>query len=349
MRIIHIAVAVWLVGAGAGLANDGFGGLTATGLTFGQTEAIAMVEEDLFIGLDSIRVDYLFRNITGQDVAGEVIFPLPPIPLGQLMTSDWNLPEDRDRDNLLGFSVLVDGQPQRFAIDRIAVIEPPWQEGRAPSETYDTPGRDVTALLVAQGIPLSLDVDRVVAQLAALPPEARDTLAAAGLIEVYAPGDAPAEYFPNWSVVLRYHWHQKFPAGKDLRIQHRYENRAGGGIFVWRAPPVDDWSQALQTRYCIDKGTSAAIVKRLKDSRFDGEDYVTGLAWNIAYVLRTANSWAGPIGRFRLTLDKGSTANVISVCADGLRKTGPTTFEMQRQDFRPDRDLEVLIVRPLGD
>jgi len=34
------------------LANDGFGGLSAAGLTFGQTDAVTMEAEDLFIGID---------------------------------------------------------------------------------------------------------------------------------------------------------------------------------------------------------------------------------------------------------------------------------------------------------
>ena len=45
------------------------------------------------IGLDRIRVTYTFRNLTDQDVTGEVIFPLPPISLQALMTSDFNIPE----------------------------------------------------------------------------------------------------------------------------------------------------------------------------------------------------------------------------------------------------------------
>lgn len=62
-------------------ANDGFGGLSAVGLTFDQTEAVEMVEENLFISIDKVTVDYVFRNTTGAEVTGEVIFPLPPVPV----------------------------------------------------------------------------------------------------------------------------------------------------------------------------------------------------------------------------------------------------------------------------
>jgi hypothetical protein len=64
-------------------------------------------------------------------------------------------------------------------------------------------------------------------------------------------------------------------------------------------------------------------------------------------VLRTANSWAGPIGKFRLTLDKGAAENVISLCADGLKKTGPTTFVMEKANFTPTSDLEILLAKPM--
>lgn len=334
----------WAVGA---RANDGFGGISATGLTFGQTDAVEMLEEDLFIGIDRIAVDYVFRNSTHADVTGEVIFPLPPIPLGETMMSDWNLPDDRQRENLLGFSVLVNGQDMPFTIDHRAVIAPPWEEGRPLSAHYDTPGTDVTEILEQFGIPLTLDVEQVTDYLHSLPDQALRAMADEGLIFLADQG-GPEDIIPNWSVIYRYHWTQTFPAGQEVRVSHSYENRPWGGIFIWRNPPEDDWLQELTARYCIDQGTSAAIMKRLKNSSSSGEGYVTGMSWNIAYVLRTANSWAGPIGRFRLTLDKGSTSNVISLCASGVKKTGPTTFVVEKSNFTPESDLEILVVQPLG-
>lgn len=74
-----------------------------------------------------------------------------------------------------------------------------------------------------------------------------------------------------------------------------------------------------------------------------------GISYNISYVLRTANSWAGPIGKFKLTLDKGDPGNVISLCAEGVKKIGPTTFVIEKSDYTPDRDLEIMIVQPVED
>ncbi len=322
-------------------ANDGFGGLTATGLTFSQTEAVAMETEDLFIGIDRISVDYTFRNTTGADVTGEVIFPLPPIHVGFILESQWNLPEDPDRPNLVNFTATVDGQPVTLTIDRIAVIELPYDETRPLSEQYDSPGRDVTADMARLGLPLSLKADTVIAALAALTPAQAEEAAVLGLAEF-----SEGYRYPLWSIVLRYHWTQTFPAGQVTQISHAYENRSGGGIFGWSHPP-EDYQQYVVDQYCIDEGTSKALVKALAQPPQDGVVYSTGMSWNIAYVLRTANSWAGPIGRFKLTIDKGDPRNILSLCADGITKTGPTTFVMEKTDYIPNRDLQILIATPM--
>lgn len=351
MRALVLTLSLGLLPlAPAARANDGWGGLSATGLTFGQTDAIAMQEEDLFIGTDRIAVDYLFRNLTDQDVTGEVIFPLPPIGVWSMMEAMWNLPEDLTRDNLVNFQASVDGVPVAVKIDRIAVIEPEWQENRPLNEQYDTPGRDVTAELARFGLPLTLDFQAVSAALLALSPADQAAAKAAGLAdyyEGYPTQGVPPEAFPLWSIVYRYHWTQTFPAGAELRVHHDYENRPSGGVFYYADPP-EEYQQYLVDQYCIDKGTAKAIVTAL-DRPGEDEYGHYGTALNIQYVLRTANSWAGPIGKFRLTLDKGTPENVISLCMDGVTKTGPTRFVVEKTDFSPDRDLEILVVQPLED
>lgn len=330
------------------LANDGFGGLSATGLTFGQTEAVAMEEERLFIGIDTIAVDYVFRNSTDKDVTGEVIFPLPPIAVWSGYESMMNLPEDLSRPDVVGFTATVDGRPVAVTIDRIAVLEDGYDEANPPSKQYDNPGRDVTADLERLGIPLTLDYLAVRDVLLSFPTEKRNELAALGLAE-YFEGDPANDIAPDvwgaWSIVTRYHWTQTFPAGTVVKVSHSYTNRPPGGLFYWTDPP-EDYQTSLRDMYCIDAGTSKALVKALKNPAGD-EAGNYGTAWNISYVLRTANSWAGPIGKFTLTLDKGDPKNVISLCADGVKKTGPTTFVVEKTDYAPDRDLDVLIVQPI--
>jgi hypothetical protein len=333
--------------ASPALANDGFGGLSATGLTFGQTEAVAMIEEDLFISPYKVKVSYVFENKTDQDVTGEVIFPLPPISLGALYYSPFNLPEDPARPNFLDFQAVVDGQAIKVTLDSIAVIEPEWEEGRPASFQYDTPGRDITAELSALNLPLTLDTASLETAIRALGPDGMQALADKGLLEYYpAEGDVSEQIIPLWSLVMRYHWTQTFPAGEKLAIAHEYDNLPSGGLLGWENP-LPDYMAEYVDKYCVDTGTSSALTKATAYKDSDGSTYSMGSAYMISYVLRTANSWSGPIAKFRLTVDKGAPENVISLCADGIKKVSPTSFVWEQTNFSPERDLEILVMQPI--
>ena len=326
--------------------NDGFGGLTATGLQFQQSRSVRMVSEDLFLSPDRVRVRYVFRNEGPEPVSGEVIFPLPPISLAPLMGEMmFSLPpEQLAGENLVNMTATVDGRPIGVAIDRIAVLEPPNEEERAPRAGYESPGEDVSALLKELGIPLSLDVQQVATALNRLPKASRDRLRDKGLVEWL--GEDPP--LPLWSIVVRYHWPQTFAVGRDVVIEHSYDPAPPGGIFVWpeQDKDLDPYQRELVRTYCIDTATRKALARRLH-GRKAGDLPGTGTAILLDYVLTTANTWHGPIGSFRLTIDKGRPDNILSLCIDGIRKTGPTTFVVEKKEFTPRQDLRILIVSGL--
>ena len=43
-------------------------------------------------------------------------------------------------------------------------------------------------------------------------------------------------------------------------------------------------------------------------------------------------------------VDKGDEDNLVSFCGDDVKKIGPTTFEMHKTDFYPEKDLDILIL-----
>lgn len=340
---LRAAAALAAVLAAPAYANDGFGGLTATGLQFQDTGVVQMLSEDLYLGLDQIRVSYVFRHGGDEDLTGEVIFPLPPINLSGLMESDFALPrEDLDKQNIVDFTATVDGKKIPVKVDRIAVIEEPWDENRPLSASYDSPGTDVTATLKAHKIPLTLNFEKAAAALKALPGSVKAELADAGLASFDDAGDA----YPMWSIIERYHWTQTFPHGKDVKIAHTYRSAPPGGIFIWRDPSKEegDYIQTMVDKYCIDSGTQSAIKKALQKDTGDGDTWWGGMAYYLDYVLLTANTWDGPIADFKLTIDKGHPKNVLSLCIDGIKKTGPTTFVVEKKNFTPKSDLNLLIV-----
>ena len=81
-----------------------------------------------------------------------------------------------------------------------------------------------------------------------------------------------------------------------------------------------------------------------------GRDGSPAMSQNaIEYVLKTGGNWAlGTIGEFNLTIDKGKPNNLVSFCAEGVTKTGPTRFEVHARDYNPEKNLEVLVLVPHG-
>ena len=345
MKIRNLLIALLLLVPSAASANDGYGGLTATGLQFGKSKTVRMLSEDLFLSPKQVRVRYVFHNDGPKDEQGEVIFPLPPISLADLQMTGFSIPEEKlNKENAINFIALVNGKKVAVHTERRAILEPPWDEQRTPSVRYDAPGKDVTELLKGYGLPLSWQHEEIAATIDRLPQAAKDTLKAEGLVNFFE-GEPP---MLQWSIIERYHWNQIFPAGQDLQIEHRYNPAPPGGIFGWSEQQTasDSYRQELINTYCIDAGTQKALGKLLHPQK--AKEYPgTGHALYLNYVLTTANTWKGPIGTFHLTIDKGKPLNVLSLCIDGIRKTGPTTFEVEKKNFSPAQDLRLLIVTEL--
>ncbi len=50
------------------------------------------------------------------------------------------------------------------------------------------------------------------------------------------------------------------------------------------------------------------------------------------------------MGEFNLTIDKGSADTILSLCREGLPKTGPTIFQWSATNHVPTQDLKLLFV-----
>jgi hypothetical protein len=87
-----------------------------------------------------------------------------------------------------------------------------------------------------------------------------------------------------------------------------------------------------------------AAVARTK--RAVGKDHQAFFEKRIDYVLSSGANWKAPIGDFRLVVDKGRPDALVSFCMAGVRRLGPTQFEVRKTGFRPTRDLSILILDP---
>ena len=310
---------------GIAAANDSIAEMTAGGLVLKNSRNIDMLDEDLFVSADEIRVNYVFRNQARADQSVIVAFPMP----------DRNLSEEGESDisYVRDFMTTVEGRAVQTQVERKALLGT----------------RDHTALLTRLGIPVAPPIDYVegradpvYAAFQRLSARGKQELQRLKLIE-YSEAD---QYFrPQWTLKETYYWSQTFPAGRDLRIQHRYKPGAGGSVgsvLAISSLRNDPETRRYMREYCVDQAFMGG-VERL--SRASGGSQIVPET-TVGYILKTGANWRAPIRNFRLVVDKGRPDNLVSFCGTGVRKISPTRFEMRRTNWRPDRDLRVLILSP---
>jgi hypothetical protein len=323
-----VLIACALAGAsGASLlhANDSAAESAAGGLVLRQNRDIDMLSEDLYVSANQIRVSYVFRNRSPRPVTTIVAFPLPDRDLTTYGEEERGWPRD--------FRTEVNGRPVRMQVEYRAFLR----------------GVDHSALL--RGLRVPIDAERALGAAFAtaidrLTPAQRRQLEQLGLVQGFNDGGV-RRHQPVWTVRETWYWTQTFPAGRNLNIAHRYAPGAGGTVTTGlldaeyrRGESGREWRE----RYCIDEAFLAG-VERLQSRARTGEIVNVGEEW-VSYILTTGGNWRSPIVDFRLVVDKGRPDNLVSFCGEGVRRIGPTQFEIRRRNWRPTRDLNVLILRP---
>ena len=313
-------------------ANDSTAQLGAGGLELTRSDDIEMRSEDLFVSEREVRVDYVFRNTGPADQTVLVAFPMPEIGGERFQYGDVAVPFP-DSPNILGFSTTVDGKPVEARVEQKALAN----------------GLDQTAWLRRHGIPINPMAEGVTAALDALPAAVQAEAVRLGLamVDEYDAGSGMERHHaPLWTLKTTYFWEQAFPAGRDVRVSHRYTPSVGGSVGSFT--DLDDlsgsdWWPEQRDRYCVEP----SFLNAAKTARTSGRAPNGHQEFWIEYVLTTGANWKKPIGDFRLVVDKGATENLVSFCADGVKKIAPTQFEVRHRNWTPARDLSIVIVKPL--
>ena len=317
--------------AGPALANDTAAELTTGGLVFVVNDDIRMVSEDLFISTGQIRVRYEFLNEGEADQSVLIAFPLPDIAADHW--SPLALPGE-DQDNLFGFVTTVDGEPVETQLHDYVFAA----------------GVERSELLRELGLPLMPNSEAARAATNALGDADKVKLRSLGLLvsERFDMGQGWQEDFlPFWTYRATYTFQASFPAGVPVIIEHSYTPSVGGTAGVaFMGEPYEGYDpKADYTRkYCMDEAFIAAVERTMTP----GEPWSAPFteSW-ISYILSTGANWNGPIGSFRLVIDKGAPENLVSFCGEDVRKIAPTTFEMTKTDFFPSEELHILILNRL--
>jgi Domain of unknown function (DUF4424) len=307
-------------------ANDSEAAVSLGGIELVANSAVSMDAEDLFISKDEVRVRYRYTNRTPRDVTLTIAFPVPVIKASE---AAWYGDQMVPDFTALKFKTTVDGKPVTLSAVERAEIG----------------GRDVTRRLRTLGWPLrwitgSGEVPDFVRKLT---PAERATYRQEGLLRA-APDDA-AELFPAWDLVTHVTRKQLFPARRTVEVRHSYAPMIGGSVAGALYPAVRGDAADHLKRYCVDKTFLAAFDRRNAARAKASENPLPyGETW-ISYILSSGRNWKGPIGSFRLVVDKGKPENLVSFCLAGVKKISPTQFEVRRRNFEPRGDLDVLIAQ----
>lgn len=309
------------------LANDTAAALAAGGLELKKNEQIEMRSEDLYISSERIEVHYVFKNTSSEDITTVVAFPMPELEYTEGPTA---IPQD-DNDNYMGFSVTVDN----------VAITP---ELLSKASFKD---RDITDLLSEFKIPLNPMSSAAEEALNSLNEKDKKTLLKEELIWefTYDAGEGERTTFsPAWKLKSTYYWTQTFPAGKEVRVSHQYKPSVGGisasSLVNPDMKPSKETLDDYKKRFCTDDAFIKSAEKIGRRNEYAPEYWID-------YILTTGGNWAGGrIGNFRLVIDKEEPANLVSFCADGVKKISPTQFEVKKKNYKPERDLNILLLIP---
>lgn len=311
-------------------ANDSFAETALGGVVLKETDAISLDKEDLFISEEEVRVNYEFTNTTDKDVEALVAFPLPDQSYDEASESIV-----RDLRAEIGFQTVFDGKPLDYDIVQQAFVK----------------DVDVTERIKALGLPLaqSGDGDTFTPLVNKLDGATRKALADDGLLTEMtfdAGNGEETAYHAIWTLRTIITRKQVFPAGKTVKVSHRYKPLVGGSVggALNAEYRKEDWGKFQAVKYCIEDDWYRAFDAQ-REKRKSNENLSPYNEWWIGYVLKSGANWKGPIKDFRMVIDKGKPENLVSFCAEGVKKIAPTQFEVRKTNFEPKDDVNVLIVK----
>ncbi|RKD36093.1 uncharacterized protein DUF4424 [Rhizobium sp. WW_1] len=336
-RLAALGCPFWCLAVTPALADDSAATLAAGGLVLQKTDKIALVSEDLYLSATTVRISYRFRNLTTTDYSTTIAFPMPDFTGGGV-NFETAVP-DPASDNFMKFSTVVDGQPVSSQLEQRAFLT---SDGK--------PDVEITSKLRALRIPLVPTVDATEAAVGQLPDNERKSLVDANILDVGESSNYKGEQttlYPLWTLRSKYWRTQVFPKEQDIVVQQTYVPIAGNLVGVPSGfPDLDPKTRdAYRTKYCTDESflkSARALYQRA------GSEYAktySAFEQYVSYIITSGGNWAGPIGDFKLIVDKGDPSAFVSFCGSDIKKINPTQFEVEIKNFTPKHDIDILFLK----
>jgi hypothetical protein len=280
------------------------------GLIFAPNVNLSIDRQDVTIGADQVQVSYAIRN--GDDTAQTITiaFPFPDIDPGVSAETQAEFSVNNP-SNYLEFVATVDGGRPAYALEQRAIAV----------------GLDVTKAITDAGLslfPLSVGLPQ---RLSDLDAAVRNDLLERGVLRL-----DDDTLLPAWTLKTTAHWRQPFPAGQTLALSLLYKPIAGRNAFSSGS------LQPMKKAACIDPALEQSIMRLASEGAA-----LTMIA--VGYAAHPGAEALGPVGRFRLIVERSAPKSIVATCRQGLSRSGPTTHDWTATDYAVDEEFRVVFVR----
>lgn len=323
------------------VANDGVGGMNAGGLyiDFNSKTNVVMESEVLEISDSEIKVNYIFKNDSDKAEKHLVVFPLP----------DYDCSND-DGKIIEDFTTVVDGDFAKYkteikivnskGADITKMVESFYGSVKCRDEELQEAVKEHIKVDVADAKKFKYKKTIKPVTYFSNDKNLLDRYVKAMKLGIFAEFSGETLEFPwgpAWKLRRKYYFYQDFIPNKTVKIMHRYTPSLGtsvssiDGLLVGVDLKLKIWSDHL------DK-----LTKRYEEKIYT--PHSSSLTY-LDYILKTANSWNGGIKDFQLKIKRNSKF-VYTNYVDGLISNGDY-LELSKKNFKPDRDMRVVIVDPV--
>ena len=243
---------------------------------------------------------------------------------------------DPAHDNFLRFVTRVDGKPVDSQVEQRAFLEDP-----------DKPDVEITERLKSLGVPLIPTMEQPARRFRRLAScsSRRSRMRKSCTLRTSTAAKA-RNTEPLWTLRSKFWRRQVFPAGRDLRVEQTYTPGLGGQVWFDLGPPGPRRGAGVRI---IARLTARTGPSRARSSLSTARPTRPISSSEPSKNICPMSSRPAPIGRGRsepsVLLSIRGIRPLVSFCGDGVRKIGPTTFEMTAKDYTPKRDIDVLFIK----